>query len=388
MEEHFPDFLREVASEVRAFQRIPAADGFQELQHDWRAWTNQASRRLPGLLVDEPQATACLGDLSPGCRACKDGVWDCIFVTMRCNAQCAFCCSPTGIDADYSGSAFGASPETVAANYTRTEIRGVSFSGGEPLTAPERLFYWIAEMRRRLPEHYLWIYTNGLLLTGDLLRELARLRIDEIRFNAAAAGYDTPLILENMRRAAGAVPRITVEIPAVPDHCEPLLRALPAWSAVGVRHLNLHELMFEPETPSDGLPGQRNLYLLPDGHATAVHPGSRALVLDVLETVAAQGLPLAVNYCSLYNKVHQVSGRRRSLLPLTQTAYEKLMPGDRLESCVVYRGSRHDYCHPDRLDETLARNPGYAWARLTRAAPLSLQDRGRWLALEFGGSGD
>jgi len=383
---HMPAFLQAIAEQARAYrQSIEAGDDYAALMADWRNWADQAAERIQGLRLAEEQATAFTGSLSPGCQACKDGAWDCIFLTMRCNLKCSFCCSPLVQQSDAPVSAFGPDVETIAGNYARSRINGISFSGGEPFFVPERLLDWVRAFRLRFPESYLWIYTNGLLVDPQTLEALARLNVNEIRFNAAASGYNHARLLANLRRSASIFPRVTVEIPAVPEDGPSLLAALPAWAEAGARCLNLHELMFEPGTRSAGLPGQRKPVRLPDGHLTEIHPSSALLALRVMEIVAREKIPLSVNYCSLLNKVGQVSRRRASLLPLTRQDYEQIIAGQEprslmLTSCVLYDGpNQYRFCPPEKLAENLANSPQYSWARISRLPPLALNDQGGWV---------
>jgi len=384
--ERMPDFLKSIAAQASAYrQAAKGGDDGAALLEDWQNWAAQAALRLPGVQLAEEQASAYTGTLSPGCQACKAGTWDCIFLTMRCNLKCAFCCSPLGLQSDTPDSAFGSDVETIVNNYARSKINAISFTGGEPFLVPGRLLEWVQAFRSHAPESYLWLYTNGRLADRPTLEALAASGVDEIRFNAAASGYHHPRVLANMRYAASVFPRVTVEIPAIPEDGSELLATLAVWANAGVRHLNLHELMFEPGTRSADLPGRRKIVRLPDGHQTEIHPDSSTLVLQVMEAVARDRLPLAVNYCSLLNKVGQVRRRRESLLPLTRTEYEQITagpgPGDhRLTSIVLYDGpTRYRFCHPDQLNENLANLPGYAWARITRLPPLALDDPGGWV---------
>ena len=384
MQVELPAALQAIAEEAERFSKSPRATF--GLEADWQAYLEQARARVPELTIDAAQATVCLGELSPGCRACKEGTWDCIFVTQKCNLDCAFCYNPQHIPLNHAGSAFGSTPEEIAGNYCHTRITGISFSGGEPFLERQRLLDWAAYFREHFPQSYLWVYTNGLRVEQDALQQLGRLKVDEIRFNTAASGYDHPTVLEVMRQAGKHIGRITVEIPAVPEHAEKVQRSLAIWAAAGVRYLNLHELMFEPGTNSWKMNLPRQEVRLADGHHTAVHPHSRAMMLKVIEQVQQQGLPLSVNQCSLQNKVRQVHGRRLNLLPLTQEPYEKLLPGDVLESYCLYHGSDPLLrCHPDQLDEMRQRYPQHGWVRLGRLAPLGVQDRGQWVMCEVEG---
>lgn len=230
-------------------------------------------------------------------------------------------------------------------------------------------------VHRALPR---WVYTNGLLADEPKLRCLARLGVDEVRFNLAATGYNHPTVLANLAAAARLLPHVTVEIPAIPDHADRLLANLAGWAARGVHFLNLHELMYEPGTNSAALPGPRQEFITADGHRSAVHPGSRPLTLEVMHHIH-----LAVNDCSLQSKLRQLRGRRASLASLVQAPYEKPVDGQGYESCCAYRDEEdYFFFSPDPLAEVRRHFPHHRFVRLVRTAPLSVRDPGRWIAFE------
>lgn len=374
-----PPRLEVIAKEVdRSTGLLPNVDS---LRLEWEAYVADAERRVPGVRIEAGGEIVVLGELSPGCRACKDGTWDCVFLTMRCNLDCSFCCSPHDIPADYAGSAFGRTPAAITDAYAATQITGVSFSGGEPFLDPPRLLDWVGEFRARWPDAYYWVYSNGLLADEVTLRRLGELGVNEIRFNAAASGYDHPTLIRNMAAAAAFVANVTVEIPAIPADAPRLLASLEAWSTVGVKYLNLHELMCEPGTNAAALPGRP--VTTTDLHATAIDPASRRLTLEVMAKVAREALTLSVNDCSLQSKLRQVRGRRRCLAPLTKAPWEVAVGDDVFETiCAFVDDVSCQFVHPHLAGQMRARNPEFTFVRLARTAPLSLADPGKWIAFE------
>ncbi len=374
-----PPLLAAIRDQVEALRHDPRErDSPRSL---WSSHVSSVLEAVPDAQCEDEGEVLYSGALSRGCRACKDGTWDCIFLTLACNLDCSFCYSPNALPRDYIGSTFGTTREEIAANHARTRIDGISFSGGEPFLAPERLFSWLAWFKQAEPDTYTWVYTNGLLVEPAHLVRLGGLGLDEIRFNAAASGYVSPGLLEIMAQAARVIPNVTVEIPAIPEQGPRLLAALAPWDRAGVRFLNLHELLYEPGTNGASLAGPRRPFLAADGHLTNVHPESRALTLAVMKRVRAEGLGLSVNDCSLQGKLRQLRGRRRSLAPLVKQPYEKLVE-DTLESCCAYRGEECHFFHPDALDRVRPAYAGYRFARLARIAPLYANDAGRWVSLE------
>jgi pyruvate formate-lyase activating enzyme-like uncharacterized protein len=385
--EEMPLRLRAIYRETKTCK--PARPNLDLLQPIWQSHVCKAKQRVPGIHIEAGGEIVHLGGLSPGCQACKAGTWDCIFTSTRCNLDCAFCYSPHAIPREYAGSAFGTTPEQVAENHARTDINGISFSGGEPFVEPQKLFRWVTWFTGHCPDKYYWVYTNGLLAGEEQLRRLGALGVNEVRFNMAATGYDHPTVTENLSAATHLICNVTVEIPAIPAHADKLLSCLEDWCSLGVKYLNLHELMYEPGTNSASMHGTRQAIVTADGHRSEIHPESRALTLAVMERVQKEGLPLSVNDCSLQSKLRQLRGRRRSLAPLVQARHERMLDDEVYESYCACRGQDEvRFFHPHNLQEMQRRLPDCRFVRLVRTAPLSVQDRERWIAFEILGRDD
>jgi pyruvate formate-lyase activating enzyme-like uncharacterized protein len=240
----------------------------------------------------------------------------------------------------------------------------------------------MAWFKEHSPDKYYWVYTNGLLADEDKVHRLGELGVDEIRFNMAATGYDHPGVMANLAAAAHYIPNVTVEIPAIPEHAPKLLACLADWCALGVRFLNLHELIYEPGSNSGAMPGARQVIITGDGHRSEFNPHSRALTLAVMKRVQEQGLSLSVNDCSMQSKLRQLRGRRRGLALLVKAPYERLVGGEVYESYCVYRDEDVHLFHPNVAREMRRRYPDYRFVRLARTAPLSIDDGGRWIVFE------
>ena len=376
-----PGELGRIYQQVQDQGRVES--NLETIRPAWEAHLERLREEAPEVKVSEGGEVVVLGELSPGCQACKDGTWDCIFLSNRCNLACPFCYSPQALPEEFAGSAFGSTPEEISANHMRTRITGISFSGGEPFLEPDKLLAWVAAFTSQFPEKYYWVYTNGLLAERAVLRRLGELGVQEIRFNTAATGYDHPQVLQAIELAAQYLPHITVEIPAIPGQAGKLLACLSLWADRGVRFLNLHELIYEPGTNAASLPGVRQILMTPDGHRTEYNPESRLLTRAVIKSVRESGLPLSVNDCSMQSKLRQVRGRRRSLAPLTIEKYERLVGDEYFETCAAYRDQEMVYLHPDELEERRARLAGWEWVRLRRLAPLEMTGKKEWVEFEW-----
>ena len=236
----------------------------------------------------------CLGPLSPGCRACGEGRWSCLFLNAVCNARCFFC--PGGMthrDAlPHAERTSFPSPDAYACYVERLGFGGVAFSGGEPFLTFDRFHDYLRGLRDRLGSApYLWAYTNGLAARPDQLAAAVEAGLDEVRFDIAACDYD----LDPVRAAVGVVPRVSVEIPAIPEDAERVKHLLPDLAAAGVDHLHLHQLML---TGDNGPRLVERPYTFVRTAPPAVVESELA-ALEVLAHAAAEGIDLPVQYCSL-----------------------------------------------------------------------------------------
>ena len=234
--------------------------------------------------------------LSPGCRACMQGTWSCLFVNGRCNGRCFYCPTPQDeVGIPTTNHLAFASPEDYAAYVDALGFSGMSISGGEPFLTFERSLAYIRAVREHLgPKVHIWLYTNGTRVTREKLKSLAQAGLDEIRFDIGATNY----ALKKTAMAKGIIPTVTVEIPMVPEETSRLKALLAPMAEAGVSHLNLHQLRLPPH----------NIRHLALRDYTFLH-GSRVTVLEselgALELVRHAlelGLPMGVNYCSFVYK--------------------------------------------------------------------------------------
>jgi len=249
-----------------------------------------------------------VNQISDGCKICGAGNWSCLFITGKCNANCFYC--PSSQTQDEPPESQGITFHTPAAyaeyiNYFG--FKGVSFSGGEPLLVKDRVMQYLKAIRSLCdPEIYTWMYTNGILSDEKVFRELADNGLNEIRFDIGATNYN----LKGIKKAKGLIPNITVEIPAIPEEKERLMKLLPEMINAGVTNLNLHQLRLTHHN-ADKLLKHEYTYI----------PAERPIVLEselaALEIMAyakEAKLPIGINYCSFYFKYRfQKAGYRKIL---------------------------------------------------------------------------
>jgi len=117
------------------------------------------------------------GKLSKGCLMCGQGYWSCLHINSLCTANCFYCPQNRKRKkeslprAEYN--VVFANSEDYAAYLKKFGFKGVGFSGGEPFLVFEKLLTYIKEINRKLgDDFYIWVYTNGDLVTKDKLKAL------------------------------------------------------------------------------------------------------------------------------------------------------------------------------------------------------------------------
>jgi pyruvate formate-lyase activating enzyme-like uncharacterized protein len=242
-----------------------------------------------------------LGPLSPGCVICGDGGWSCLFINGKCNCRCFYC--PTAqneISVPTTNRIPFDKPLDYADYVKYFDFKGVSISGGEPLLTLDRTLKYLKAVRRKMGDDlHLWLYTNGTLLTREIVNQLKDEGLNEIRFDISAKDYS----IERLEMAVGQIPVVTVEIPAIPEDMETVSNLLSVLHDAGVNHLNLHQLRLTPHN-AENLTG-RNYTFLHGDKVTVLE--SELMVLKLMETALARGVRLPINYCSYVYK-HRFQG--------------------------------------------------------------------------------
>ncbi|SLM27544.1 conserved hypothetical protein [Desulfamplus magnetovallimortis] len=250
---------------------------------------------------------------------CGQGKWSCLFVNNICNAHCFYCPStqkkkgiPGTNNLDFP------TPDDYVDYLKQFDIEGVSFSGGEPTMTMERVTLFLKTIRKRqqIP-YYIWMYTNGILITEDKLKNLADLGLDEIRFDLSADRYN----IEKLEMAAKHIPHVTVEIPAIPEDISTVKDLIPKLYDAGVNFMNLHQLRctkFNREK------------LIKRGYTFLHGPGVTVLetelaALELMKYALENKILLPINYCSFtYRNQFQKAGSRRRNARLIRNSYEDI----------------------------------------------------------------
>ncbi len=246
--------------------------------------------------------------LSPGCVECGAGAWSCLFISGKCNRDCFYCpTSQDEIGLPTTNTLSFRRPSDYVAYLERFGFKGMSISGGEPLLTPGRTLAFIAAARAHFGKGlHIWLYTNGTLVDREMLHRLREAGLDEIRFDIGATDYS----LKKAALAAEVISNVTVEIPAVPEEFGLMKEKLAEMRAVGVSHLNLHQLRLTPHNFDKLI--QRDYTYLHGEKVTVLE--SELTALRLIRHALDRGIDLPVNYCSFVykNRFQKAAARRRN----------------------------------------------------------------------------
>ncbi|MCW7753137.1 radical SAM protein [Desulfobotulus sp. H1] len=317
--QEYPCFEEENFKEYgEGVQRLCYAEGEKArkgMDERRRILTSLAGKVVDGCKGTKPD----MSRLSPGCALCAAGEWSCLFINGKCNGSCFYCPAPQNEESVPASQGLNfLLPDAYADYVAGLGFRGVGFSGGEPLLTLGRTLDYIRAVRDRMGLGiHLWMYTNGILVSRENLKALARAGLDEIRFDIGAMDYR----LDRAAMAADFLPVVTVEIPAVPEEEARLMVKIPEMAAVGIRYLNLHQLRLTPHN-FKRMASRRYTYIR-DAHLTVME--SEITALRLLAMARDMDLPLGVNYCSFaFKHRFQQAALRRKTSPMAAFSDEGL----------------------------------------------------------------
>jgi len=247
------------------------------------------------------------GELSPGCAICGAGHWSCLYINSRCTANCFYCpqerdrkqeCRPNA-DIDFDD------PDDYVAYLEKFHVKGVGFSGGEPLLVFDKLLTYITKIKKQFGRSmYLWIYTNGHLVTKDKLIQLRKAGLDEIRLNISANDYD----LRPVKLARDVFDTVTVEVPSIPEDHARLKRCLAKMHRIGVKYLNIHLLRTTEYNYQNYV--KRGYTFLHTPEVNVLE--SEITALKLIRYALDKKIGLPINYCSsVYKERFQDMARKQ-----------------------------------------------------------------------------
>ncbi|MGQ7869733.1 radical SAM protein [Sunxiuqinia sp. sy24] len=257
--------------------------------------------------------------LSKGCQLCGEGQWSCLFINNLCNGKCFYCpTQQSDLGKPQTNTLTFDDPLNYVDYIRRFGFKGVSISGGEPLVSFEKSLAFVQAVKDAFgDEVYVWLYTNGILLTEEKVAALKQAGLNEMRFDIGATEYKT----DKIKLAVGQIPVVTVEIPAVPQEEALLKEKIRELHQLGVNHLNFHQMRLTPYNFNQLV---EHDYTYTHGEKVTVME-SELTALRLIQFTLDERIDLPINYCSfVYKNRHQKSANRIKHAPLVVKPWEKV----------------------------------------------------------------
>jgi pyruvate formate-lyase activating enzyme-like uncharacterized protein len=195
--------------------------------------TNRSIRELEG-------DSLVLGKLPKGCRLCSKGSKMVLFVTGLCNSTCYYCPvsqEKSGRDVVFADEMPVSDEEDILYEMESIAAEGAGLSGGDPLCSLERTLNFIELLKtRKGKEFHLHLYTSQADAPSEVIRKLSDAGLDEIRFHPQGLNWS------GIEDALSMGMTVGIEMPAIPNQSENLIRVAQRAEEIGVSFLNMNEL--------------------------------------------------------------------------------------------------------------------------------------------------
>ena len=233
------------------------------------------------------------GAISPACSLCMKGKAIGFFISERCNASCKFCCY--GFKKGEQKKFITKYPTEISELLKFVncfKLKGIGFTGGEPLLEFEKVLTFIKRLKKEFPNIYLWLYTNGILLSEGKLSSLKKAGLDEIRIDLAANNYD----VQKIKLAKKFIKRVAVEMPLIPKDYHKLKKASLILQKFNLDHLNIIQLEVTSYNASYMI--EKKYKIMPSERRHPYVIDSDSLVLDYMLFYLKNNFSFSLNYCS------------------------------------------------------------------------------------------
>lgn len=253
------------------------------------------------------------GRISSACEACQTGTGSyTTFVSLKCHRDCYFCFNKNQDDYSfYVKHQKNVNQDLNELLESGVTLKHLALTGGEPLLHKEEAVNFFKLAQERTPETYTRLYTAGDLLDEEILQNLQKYGLNEIRFSIKMEDSEQKRkhILGKIDQAKKYIPNVLVEMPVIPGKLEEMKQLLLTLDKMDIFGINLLEFCFPLENAQAFSERDFNLknppydvyynYWYAGGLAV---DGSEQHCLELVDFAIKQNLKLGVHYCSLENK--------------------------------------------------------------------------------------
>ena len=252
--------------------------------------------------------------ISPSCEHCHTGVGSATYIlTLKCNRDCFFCTNKN--QADYAA---GVNKVYDIISEFKTHLgyykkmKSVGITGGEPLLYPDKCIEFLKEVKKADKTIQTRIYTNGDLVTEEILQSLKDAGLDEIRFGLKPDenGKVDQKSLDNLALAVKYIKRTMVEMPLTLGKVKEMKELMITLDKIGIFGINVLEFLYPYVHPDEyknkGYEVSKRPYkvLYPYTYAGGVPIAqSNIECLEVMLYCLEYNVKMGMHYCSLENKL-------------------------------------------------------------------------------------
>lgn len=252
--------------------------------------------------------------ISPSCIDCHTGYGSATYIiTLKCNRDCFFCTNKNQDDyAEGIHKVYDILTQFKNHLKQYKKMKSVAITGGEPLLYAEKCAEFISEVKKTDESIQTRIYTNGDLVTEEIMQNLQKAGLDEIRFGLKpdSNGKVSDNIIENLKTAKKYIKRTMVEMPFPKGMVNEMKSLMEVLDNIGIYSINILEFLY-PFVHSDeyfkkGFEVKKHPYsvLYPYTYAGGVPvAGSSVECLEVMLYAVEKNMKMGLHYCSLENKL-------------------------------------------------------------------------------------
>ncbi len=258
--------------------------------------------------------------LPEGCKLCMRGSKLVVFVTGLCDDTCFYCPvsrSKLGRDLVYADEEPVTRLIEVVEEAERIGAEGAGITGGDPLLKLDRTVRLLRFLKDFYgPSFHVHLYTSGRYATREVLLELARAGLDELRLHPTEPWLWR--VVEKAVAVIGDRVSVGVEVPVFPDRVDQLLERIKWLDSIGVEFINLNELEASP----DNVEAIRARGYQVEGYRVL---GSYEAGIRLVEEAYTATKRIVVHFCSAAYK-DKIQFRRRMLRKARRAAkpYEQV----------------------------------------------------------------
>ncbi|HHV65293.1 MAG TPA: radical SAM protein [Peptococcaceae bacterium] len=272
-----------------------------------------AKLRLKGVSFRNAGKSIYLNWLSPACEACRQGVGSVtFFLSLMCHRRCYYCFNPNQEGyAYYRRHLRDYRVELDQLAKSGQKVSYIALTGGEPLLHRRETVDFFSLAKEKFPRAHTRLYTSGDLLDAELLQQLQKAGLTEIRFSVKLEDdfSSKQKVYERMALAQEYIRDVMVEMPVIPGTLQEMKELLLTLNTMGIKGINLLEFCFpfhnRESFQKRGFKIKNPPFLILYNYWYAGGlPVSKSELecLELLDFALAEQLKIGIHYCSLENK--------------------------------------------------------------------------------------